>query len=126
MASDEQVATDLKAALNAQLQPRAEALDHDEHDGVASLHVQFGLASRPVDTERAGRESLDAYRITTRVVADTVSNARELQRRVNRALRGQQISIEGRRTSPIKRGTQDEPTPDEGLYSALTVWTFTH
>ena len=126
MASDEQVAEALKAAINAQLPAAVRALDPDEHKGLNRQHVQFGCANRYVVTRRSGSESVKAYRITTRVVGDTISNVRETQRRVDLALLDRQVAIEGRDTSPITRETQDQPEPDEGLYSALTTWTFTH
>lgn len=126
MASDEQVATVLKAAIDAQMPTGVKALDPDEHQGLKARHIQFGCARRYVPAERAGLESVAAFRATTRVVASTVSNARELQRRVDLAFRGVPLSIEARNTSPIRRESQDQPEADEGLYSALTVWTFTH
>lgn len=125
--SDEEVAAALKAAIQAQLDQLAEStkvLDSDEHQGVTANHVQFACARRYSPTERAGRESNTGYRASTRVVADTTSNARELQRRVDLGLRGVVLSIAGRVTTPIRRESQDDIEPDEQLFSALTTWTF--
>lgn len=125
MADDAQVYEGLKAALNVSVAP-TQALDADEHTGLDIEHVQLGLGQRFFPTERAGRASRTAYRATTRVVAHTASNARTLQKRAAAAVDGVAVPVGAdEATTPVRLESQDAPAPDDGMFSALTTWTFT-
>lgn len=128
MAVEAQVYEALRAAIQRQLDGMrvpTSVLDADEHQGVGAQHVQLGLSARYTITERAGSDSLTAYRADTRAVAHTASDTRELRRRVEVALRDAFVTVGDEQTSPIERETDDRPAPDNGMFSALTTWTFT-
>lgn len=128
MASDEQVAAAILAAINTQLAAYGDGTSHaydlDDARGVTAEHVQVTLAQRYVDAERAGRQSGAAYRLTTRPVADTVSNGREIDRLTAVALSGANVTAAGVISTPIRRESSDPIGEDDGRYSGLTTWTF--
>lgn len=128
MATDEQVAVAFVAAVDAQLvgygDSTIHALDLDDANGVAAEHVQVTLSQRYVEAERGGRQSGTAYRLTTRPVADTVSNAREIDHRVSLALSGVNLTVGGAYTTPIRLESSDPIGEDDGRYSGLSTWTF--
>jgi hypothetical protein len=127
MASEEQHAAAILAALNA---AGAAAYDVDDLTNLATLpsyYTEFGIAWRYGALQRAGRTGkCEGYRFTTRAVAKTVSNARVMQDRAETALQDRVLVIDGVPTTPIQRDSRDQIAPDEGWYSGLTTWTFVH
>lgn len=125
MASEEQHAVAILAALNA---ANANAHDVDDLKNLSTLPVaynEFGIAWRYGALQRAGRTGpRSGFRFTTRAVAKTVSNVREMQRRADAALQDRSLVIGGEKTTPIQRESRDLPADDEGYYSALTTWTY--
>ena len=80
---------------------------------------RFGGVQR--NSAQTGTQS---YRITTRAVAKTVSNAREMRKRTQAALNEARLTIGGRTSTPIQFETEDVIGPDDGYYSGLTAWTY--
>lgn len=126
----EDVAAALITAMNSALSsygatPDAvKALDYDDAAKATGDHVQVGLARRYTGVERAGREAQKPYRLTTRPVAGFVGSARGLDKRVDSALNGARITVDGATSTPIRLETSDEIGPDDGKFSGLTTWTF--
>lgn len=128
--SEEQIASALITAINTQLASygvvanSVKALDYDDAVGVTAEHVQFSLARRTTGVERAGREAQAPYRATTRPVAKTIGNGREMARRVELALSKTRVTVAGKTSTPIRLDSADDIGPDDGMYSGLTTWTF--
>lgn len=71
--------------------------------------------------DSAGGAVVDAWRITTRAVAKTEDNAREMRRRATAALKGNRLGG----STPVLFESGDPIAPDDGWFSGLTTWTFT-
>ena len=61
--------------------------------------------------------------ITTRAVARTVSNAREMRRRAGQ-IEGVSLVIGDEESTPVQFETEDLIAPDDDWYSGLTYWTY--
>lgn len=113
-------------ALNA---AQAAAYDVDDLTKMAATplnYVEVTVSRRYAEGDRlTGGRSTRSWRITTRVVTKTVSNAREYRRRVETALERRTLLIEGKRTTPVQLETESPIGPDDGWFSGLTTWTFT-
>lgn len=127
-ASEQEVATACLALINAQLSSYGggsiHALDLDDARGITAEHVQFALSARYVESERGGMTGLCGYRATTRPVATTVTNGRELARRVYAAFNDIRVVAGGQTSTPIHLESADAIGEDDGYYSGLSTWTF--
>lgn len=116
----------IKARLSAAA--KAPAYDVDEIEDLPKLPVNYVEVhlSRRFGGERRADGSLDAIprRLSTRVVSQTVTNARLLEERVRASLEFNTITVGGRTSTPIDYETSDSIEPDEGWFSALTDWTY--
>lgn len=124
MASEEQHAEAVKAALTAL---SAVPKDYDELDPAAlpAYYNEVTVERRFGGTLRGSNESpTEAYRITARSVAKTVSNAREMRRRAMQ-LEGTVLTIDGAETTPVEFESADPIGPDDGWYSGLLTLTYT-
>lgn len=75
--------------------------------------------------DRAGVSSdFRGVRVTTRAVAQTVSNAREMRRRADGALNEKTLTVAGFVSSPVEFETGESIGEDDGWYSGLTAWTY--
>lgn len=118
--SDEEVATALKTLLTA-----ARPYDLDDVPASALDYTEFGLTRRYGGNPRSTTESgVVGYRITTRAVGKTVSNAREMRKRQHAALEDQRVTVGGETSTPIKFETAEEIQQDGEFYTGLTAWTF--
>lgn len=86
-----------------------------------SVMRRFG--GNPRSTSQSG---VEGYRITTRAVADSAANARNLRTKQHEALEELVLSVDGQFTSPIKFEGAEPIAPDEGEFSGLTTWTYSH
>lgn len=128
MPTDEQVAAACIAAINAQIASYGaagiHAVDLDDARGVTAELVQVTLGRRFSEAERGGMEAQSPYRLTTRPVADTVSNGREIAGRVKAGLSGARIVAGGKTSTPVRLESEDQIGEDDGRYSGLSTWTF--
>lgn len=69
--------------------------------------------------DAAGAPVVDGWRITTRAVAKTEGNAREMRRRAAAGLRGVRVGS----STPVLFESADPIAPDDGWFSGLTTWT---
>ena len=125
-ATEEQHAAAVKAALTAQ---SAAPYDLDDLKALATPPAQytevtvsrrFGAQNRATgSTGRVG------WRITTRAVAKTVSNAREMRKRTAAALSYVRLTVDGDQTTPIQFEGEEPIGDDDGWWSGLTTWTYT-
>lgn len=67
-----------------------------------------------------GFKSTTSWRITTRAVAMTEDDAREIRRRASTL----ELAVLGDST-PVEFETAQDIEPDDGWYSGLTTWTYT-
>lgn len=131
MPTEQEIATAALALLNTALTSYGDtsgavkARDLDDARGVSEEHVQVTLTRRFAERERAGRESQSPWRLTTRPVADYVSNGREIQARCFTALNGIRLTAGGATSTPMRLESADVIAEDDGRYSGLTTWTFT-
>lgn len=130
MPTEEQIATAVISALNSALNSygatgTVKAYDYDDAAGVTVEHVQVSVARRFSDAERAGRESQSPWRLQTRPVANSVTNARTIAQKCSAALSGSRLTIDGATSTPIRLESADDIGPDDGKFSGLTTWTFT-
>lgn len=123
--TEEQHAAAIVAALNAE---SAAAYDLDDLKKLAAqpafytevtVTPRFGAPNRnPGSTGRRG------WRITTRQVADTVSNAREMRRRTHAALEFARLSVAGGTSTPVQFEGAEAIGEDDGKWSGLETWTY--
>lgn len=131
MATAEQHATAVLAAINAKLTALTVPLTAYELDDVPeplptayaelTLSRRFGTATR-----LPGRQSRTGWRITTRAVAKGVTNARLVHEKTRQALEDARLDIGGVLTSPIQFETEEPVGDDDGWFSGLISWTYTH
>lgn len=86
-----------------------------------SVMRRFG--GNPRQTSQSG---VEGYRIATRAVADSAANARNLRAKQHAALEEVSLTIDGTVTSPIKFEGAEPIAPDEGEFSGLVTWTYSH
>jgi hypothetical protein len=80
---------------------------------------RFGAPSRnPGSTGRRG------WRISTRQVGTTVSNAREMRKRTHAALEFVRLTVAGDQTTPIQFEGAEPIGEDAGYWSGLETWTY--
>ena len=103
----------------------------DELDALSSLpdwFTQLYVTERFTGSESdrlAGISDLTAWRVTTRVVARSEHNARAVRDRNTAALLEAVVVVDGRESTPMRRGATDDPIgPDEGYFSGLSEFTY--
>lgn len=65
------------------------------------------------------------WRITTRSVAKTVTNAREMRSRARTGLLYVRLTVDGAVTTRIQFESEEPIAEDDGWFSGLTSWTYT-
>lgn len=121
----EQWATAVIAAINAKFTtPRAYELDSVPAVRPAQ-YIEVTVSRRFVDgTPRYdGSKSWKGVRITTRAVAQTVTNARLLHTKTTEALEDVFLAVGGATTTPVQFETETPIAEDDGWYSGVTSWT---
>ena len=121
--TEEEQAAAVIAALNA---AGAFAFDVDEMPGkLPAQFTQVTISQRfggnPRQTTRSG---VTGWRITTRQVGKSVSNARELRKRTHQALEQAVLAVAGETSTPVAFETADPIGADDGWYSGLETWTY--
>jgi hypothetical protein len=112
------------AALNTNLAGSATAYDYDEIPAtLPNRYVEVTVSRRYGGEMRGEKPTTNLFRATTRVVAKSVSDARELRRRVS-LIEGTYLTVGGVNTTPIQFETDEPIGPDDGYYSGLTQWTW--
>lgn len=66
------------------------------------------------------------YRVRARAVADSEANAQLLRDRQRVALRYAYLVIEGKSTTPVQPEDPQPIDPDEGMFSGLATFIYTH
>lgn len=128
--TEEQVAAACLTMLNTALAGYGvtpgtiKAYDLDEARGVTLEQVQVTCTRRYTPNERAGIGADLPYRLTTRPVADTVTNGRSIATLVDTALAGNRVVAGGVTSTPVRLESSDAIGEDDGRYSGLTTWTF--
>lgn len=125
MSSEEQQAAAVIAALNAE---DANAYDLDDIKQLTTLPASYtevmvmpraGAPNR--NTDDTGRRG---WRITTRQVGTTVSNAREARKRTHAALEFARLSVDGATTTRIQFESAEPIGEDDDYWSGLETWTY--
>ena len=119
--SEEANAQAVVAALSAL---SAEPLELDDvPTPPPAFYTEVTVTRRFGGVVRGETPSTTLYRITTRAVAQTVTNAREMRRRAA-LIEGTSIAVGGVHSTPIQFETDEPIGPDSGWYSGLTSWTY--
>lgn len=123
--TEEQQAAAVIAAL---MTANAAPYDLDDVKELATLPPQYtevtvsrrygGDERNTASTGRVG------WRITTRAVAQTVSNAREMRNRAVAALLYKRLTVADDQTTPIQFESEEPIGVDDGWYSGLCTWTY--
>lgn len=87
------------------------------------VSVSRRYGSNPRVTSASG---VQGYRITTRAVANSAANARNVRAKQHAALEETVLTVDGEATTPIKFESAEPIASDEGMFSGLTTWTFAH
>ena len=88
---------------------------------LVTVERRFGGARRV-----SGASAATGWRITARAVGTTIDEARWAMQRVAAVLEDQHLVIAERATTPVAFESGQSPEPDDGLFSALSVWTYVH
>lgn len=90
-------------------------------------YVEVMVSRRFIEAGRmTGKQSRTGWRITARAVAKKTGNARTVHKKVTEALEDVRLNVGGVLTSPIQFETEDPVVEDDGWFSGLTSWTYTH
>lgn len=87
------------------------------------LSVTRRFGGNPRVTTESG---VQGYRITTRAVANSAANARNMRAKQHAALEEAVLVIDGEATTPIKFESAEPIAPDDGMFSGLTTWIYAH
>lgn len=117
----------IKARITAYT--KAPTLDPDEAKALGSLPAYYTLIylSRRYADEPSrvgGTFDLTGRRLSTRVAAKTVTNARLLEDRIYAAFHLNPLSLDGELVDVRYESGGGEFEHDEGFYSALTDWIY--
>lgn len=123
-ATEEQWAQALVAALNA---AEALAVEYDDLPATRpNAYTELALVRMYAGEARGdGYKGTESYRVTTRQVAKTVTNARLLRSRTHTALEYVSVTANGVTSTPLMFEGAEVIGPDDGWYSGLETWTFT-
>ena len=130
MTESEQAAAIL-AAINAAIAP-AVAYEYGKvpgADGNAGpepfKYVVMDLSRRFVDSFRgSGEASVTGGRLGTRYIAKSLTDAREMRRRVTAALEDKVLTSTAGEVGPFRFETSDPFVPNQGYQVAEDLWTF--
>jgi hypothetical protein len=115
------------AALNTVLTPR-QAYDYDTVQTMPTKPAQYvaiSLSRRYGEGGRVGgTKGIDLWRLTTRYVANTVTNARTLRADTVQALEEVRLTVGSSTTTPIQFETAIPIEPDDDWWSGLDSWTY--
>lgn len=126
MSTEEQHATAVLTALNAVLTTGMDAYDLDDIPSpLPDNYVEVTVSSRAGAPNRSTASTgRSGWRITTRTVGKTVSNAREMRRLVRTALLFVRLTVDGDQTTRIQFESEEPIGPDDGWYSGLSTWSY--
>jgi hypothetical protein len=127
-------ATAVKAALNAVLGPKAEALDYDEVPGmnrnpgpVPNIYVAVSVERRAgAPLRQSATTGRTGWRVGARCVGRTVDECRWALFKVATALNEARLTIGGLDTTPVQFEADQAPEWDDGRYSALALYAYVH
>lgn len=123
----------VKTAIKAQLGPN-DAYDYDEipgangNDGdLPDIYVAVSLERRYNPNLRiTAQAGATGWRIAVRAVGPTVDEVRWALLKVATALNEKRLTINGTPTTPIQFETDQAPERDEGVYTAVAFYTYSH
>lgn len=126
-------ATAVKAAIKAQLGPN-NAYDYGTVPGadgntgtLPNIFVLVSVERRYNPNLRLSAQAgTTGWRIGVRALGRTVDESRWALLKVATALNEARLTIDGTTTTPIQFESDQAPVLDEGRYSALSLWTYSH
>lgn len=135
---DEQpIADAIKAAIQVELADKAFVFDLDEVPGVVGgdnpsgglpqWHVEVGLHRVDASPSRraSGEVTIPDWELITRCHADSVTNVRELRRRVGLALEDRAYDrSDGGTVGPFRFAISEPADPDDTGFVGVDHWTF--
>jgi hypothetical protein len=123
--SEEQHAAAIIAALTT-----ASAAPYDLDDAKALTAIPVGYTEVMVSPRNGapnrnpGSTGRRGWRISTRQIGTTVSNAREMRKRTHTALEYVRLTVGGDQTTPIQFEGAEPIGEDDGYWSGLETWTY--
>lgn len=127
MSTEDQHAAAIITALTA---ANAAPYDLDDAKKLTTAQIFPGYTEVTVSprsgapNRSTGSTGRRGWRITTRQIGGTVSNAREMRKRTHAALEFARLTVGGDKTSPIQFEGAEPIGDDDGWYSGLTTWTY--
>lgn len=124
-ATEEQHATAIKAALTAQLAAPYDLDDAKALTAIPNAYTEVMVSPRSgAPLRNPGSTGRRGWRIATRQVGSTVSNAREMRKRTHAALEFVRLTVGGDVTTPIQFEGAELIGEDDGYWSGLETWTY--
>lgn len=123
----------IKAAIKASFGPN-DVYDYGQVPGAdgnaGTLPDIFALISLERTTNptvnMAAKAGTTGWRVSVRVVGRTTDEARWALFKAATALNEAQLTIESRITTPLFLESEQTPTPDDGRFSGVAIYTFNH
>jgi hypothetical protein len=117
----------IDAALAAMTVPR-HAYDLDTLARLATKpadYVEVTVSRRAgADRRACGATERGGWRVTTRAVGQTETNARLMLERTRGALEYKRLTVGGEVSTPIQFESEEVIGPDENLWTGLMAWTY--
>jgi hypothetical protein len=125
-------ATACRTAITATLAPSWTAYDYGKVPGadgnpgtLPNIYALVSVERRYNPTLRLSAQSgAVGWRVAVRVVGRTVDEARWALSRVADALNEQRLTVGAQTTTPLQFESEQSPEPDDGRFSALTLYTY--
>lgn len=125
MSTEEQHRTAVLAVLNA---ANANAYDIDDLKTALTLPANYTevTVSRRYGGENrnTGSTGRSGWRVTTRAVGTTISNAREMRARARTGIEYARLAVDDLVGTPVQFEGEEPIGDDDGLYSGLSTWTY--
>lgn len=122
----------VKAAVTAAMAPQWTAYDYGKVPGADGNPGSLPYIYAIVTLERrynpnlrlSANASSGGWRATVRCVGRTADECRWAMNKAATALNETRLTVDGRTTTPIQFESEQNPEPDDGRLSALSVWTY--
>lgn len=129
--TEQEQATAILAAINAAIAPNV-AYEYGKVPGTngntgtePASYMVVALSRRYVPERRAsGEVTVRGGRLSTRYIAKSVVNAREMRRRTTEVLEDKALTTTAGDVGPFVFESADPFQPDEGYEVATDLWTF--
>lgn len=118
-------ASAIKTALGTAL-GQWDAYDYGDlgEDNLPSIFALISVERRTAPLDRPGRSGRSGWRLGVRYVGRSIAEARWAEARVNAALDGLVLSVDGATSTPVAHESTTAVAPDEGRFSGVSSFTY--